>query len=102
MWKWSKEDCGNSLSNNRKHQPQWIATVCDRVLKRSNNQGSLESRMQGNLHVRFGVGAGERSPAYTTRGSAYWIARPAGLFGNTCRSAACSEPCNSMAVSKAA
>ncbi len=44
------------------HQPQWIATVCDRVLKRSNNQGSLESRMLGNLEVRFGVGAGVKSP----------------------------------------
>ena len=47
----------------RKHSPtQWIATVCDRVLKRSNNQGSLESRMLGNLHVRFGVGAGVKFP----------------------------------------
>ena len=44
------------------HQLQWIATVCDRVLKRSNNQGSLESRMFGNLQVRFGVGAGVKSP----------------------------------------
>ena len=44
------------------HQPQWIATVCDQVLKRSNNQGSLESRMLGNLHVRFGVGAGVQLP----------------------------------------
>ena len=44
------------------HQPQRIATVCDRVLKRSNNQGSLESRMVGNLQVRFGVGAGVKIP----------------------------------------
>ena len=44
------------------HQPQRIATVCDRVLKRSNNQDSLESRMLGNSHVRFGVGAGVRFP----------------------------------------
>ncbi len=36
--------------------------MCDRVLKRSNNQGSLESRMLGNLHVRFGVGAGVKLP----------------------------------------
>ena len=42
--------------------PQRIATVCDRVLKRSNNQGSLESRMFGNLQVRFGVGAGVKLP----------------------------------------
>jgi len=44
------------------HQPQRIATVCDRVLKRSNNQDSLESRMLGNLHVRFGVGVGVQFP----------------------------------------
>ena len=37
----------------RKQSPtQWIATVCDRVLKRSNNQGSLESRMLGNCAPR--------------------------------------------------
>ena len=47
----------------RKQSPtQWIATVCDRVLKRSHNQGSLESRMFGNLQVRFGVGAGVKFP----------------------------------------
>ena len=39
-----------------------IATVCDRVLKRFNNQDSLESRMRGNSHVRFGVGAGVGLP----------------------------------------
>ena len=52
----------------RKHaQPQGIAAACDRVLKRSHDQDSLESRMLGNLHVRFGVGAGgETPPAYTT------------------------------------
>ena len=44
------------------YQPQRIATVCDRVVKRSNNQGSLESRIQGNLHVRFEVGAGVKFP----------------------------------------
>ena len=44
------------------HQPQWIATACDRVLKRSHVQDSLESRMQGNLHVRFGVGAVVKLP----------------------------------------
>ena len=56
LWKQSQQ--------HRKHmyQPQRIATVCDRVLKRSNNQGSLESRMLGNSHVRFGVGAGVRFP----------------------------------------
>ena len=37
----------------RKHSPtQWIATVCDRLLKHSNNQGSLESRMLGNCAPR--------------------------------------------------
>ena len=47
----------------RKHrESEWTATVCDRVLKRSNNQGSLESRMVGNLQVRFGVGAGVQFP----------------------------------------
>ena len=56
LWKQSQQ--------HRKHmyQPQRIATVCDRVLKRSNNQGSLESRMVGNLQVRFGVGAGVKFP----------------------------------------
>ncbi len=40
----------------RKHRTtQWIAASCDRVLERSSNQDSLESRMLGNLHVRFGV-----------------------------------------------
>ena len=47
----------------RKHSTtRWIAASCDRVLKRSSNQDSLESRMLGNLHVRFGVGAGVRFP----------------------------------------
>ena len=46
---------------------QWIATVCGRVLTRSHIQDSLESRILGNLYVRFGVGAGgEIPPAYTT------------------------------------
>ena len=56
LWKQSQQP------RKHMHQQQWIATVCDRVLKRSNNQGSLESRMLGNLHVRFGVGAGVRLP----------------------------------------
>ena len=36
------------------------------------SKGTREARpsMLGNLHVRFGVGAGERSPAYTTRKAA--------------------------------
>ena len=46
---------------------RWNAASCDLVPERSRNQGSLESRMLGNLHVRFGVGAGgETPPAYTT------------------------------------
>ena len=49
--------------NPRLHSPtQWNATACDRVLKHSDSQGSLESRMLGNLHVRFGVGAGVQLP----------------------------------------
>ena len=53
------------------HQPQRIAVACDRVLTYAPAvKKHLESRMQGNLHVRFGVGAGERSPAYTTRKAA--------------------------------
>ncbi len=46
----------------RKHQPQWIAAARDRVLKRSRVEKHLESRMLGNLHVRFGVGAGVQLP----------------------------------------
>ena len=44
------------------HQPQWIAAACDRVLTRSRVEKHLESRMLGNLHVRFGVGAGVELP----------------------------------------
>ena len=56
LWEQSKQH------RKHMHQPQRIAMVCNRVLKRSYNQGSLESRMLGNLHVRFGVGAGVRFP----------------------------------------
>ena len=70
MWKWSKEDCGNSLSNigstenqirrsspsiayegrvrnlmDLMHQPQWIAAACDRVLKRSRGKASGVDRV---------------------------------------------------------
>ena len=70
MWKWSKEDCGNSLSNigskgnlvrhsfpsintmvevrnlmDLMHQPQWIAAACDRVLKRSHGKATGVDRM---------------------------------------------------------
>ncbi len=64
----------------RKHRTtRWIAASCDRVLERSPNQDRLESRMLGNLHVRFGVGAGgETPPAYTT-----WVSNHPGPPGPT-------------------
>ena len=66
MWKWSKEDCGIVSATSEASSNAWIVTECHRVLKRSDSQGMLESRMLGNSHVRFGVGAGVKSPAYTT------------------------------------
>jgi hypothetical protein len=63
------------------HQPQWIATACDRVLKRSRVEKHPESRMPGNWHVRFGVGAGgETPPAYTT-----WVGNGPGPPGLSMR-----------------
>lgn len=68
MWKWSKEDCGNSLRNTGResstplfpvneydgrvrnlmdlmHQPQWIAAACDRVLQRSRGKAAGVDRV---------------------------------------------------------
>ena len=57
LWEQSQQHWKHRCTNRN-----GIATVCDRALKRSNSQDSLESRMPGNSQVRFGVGAGVKFP----------------------------------------
>jgi hypothetical protein len=49
---WEQAARGSDVS------PQWMSAACDPMQQSSMIKKRLESRMQGNLHVRFGVGAG--------------------------------------------